>query len=863
VKSLKDHLHAFTAAELYVLFQQNGLLASTGKGQGFVKAVATGRFPKEEIEKFVHGEPSLVDRFVQDPIQTLEALETNETRPGGAAGDLLDRADAVIEQVTEEGEQRLPVVETKEVLGSLGLHIVSSADEEAVEFLLASAVAKIWKHAYHDEAVAVAQADACGADGYAEEVRSRFLDEYRQARNLAIPHGYVFQVNGKPAPPNLMQRHFAVRVRERKRVGNWSGTGAGKTLAAILATRVVRSNLTVICCPNSVVKGWRQMILDIFPNSVVATRVFDPEWAAIPGDETGFGVVADQPTHRYLVLNYEAFQQPDSAERVRSLVEREPIDFVIVDEIHYAKQRAVENISQRRQLVTALTTLAAERNPDLHVLGMSATPVINNLQEGKSMVELVSGVAHDELDTRPTVPNCMRLHQRLVTLGIRWMPEYAIGYEQREAEVNCGQFLDEIRALGRRGTPLALEQILTRARLPVIRAHIEPKTLIYTHYVQGIDRLLRDELVEDGWKVGFYTGEDKSGLDGFLKGDVDVLIGSSAIGTGVDGLQRVCNRLIVNVLPWTAAEFEQLKGRIYRQGQSREKVTLVLPLTYAEVNGERWSWCESKMQRLRFKKSIADAAVDGVVPEGHLRSPAQAYQDVMAWMERLDAGQVEVIARPRIVVPLPDTNPTDVKRRRRRYGEFSTMNRTWNQGPSEATHARLQANPEEWAQYHTLYREARKDWAVVPYEELIRWCCQRSGYAIGDFGCGEAKLAEAVSDRHTVYSFDHVAVNDDVVACDLAHVPLDDETLDVAIFSLSLMGANFADYLREGYRSLKLDGQLHVIEATARFSDRNAFVKAVEGLGFAIVSVEDKWKFTHIRALKTERHPREDVELRF
>jgi hypothetical protein len=75
----------------------------------------------------------------------------------------------------------------------------------------------------------------------------------------------------------------------------------------------------------------------------------------------------------------------------------------------------------------------------------------------------------------------------------------------------------------------------------------------------------------------------------------------------------------------------------------------------------------------------------------------------------------------------------------------------------------------------------------MPHEELIHWCWQRSGYVIGDFGCGEAKLAESISDRHTVYSFDHVAVNDDVVACDMAHVPLDDETLDVAVFSLSLM----------------------------------------------------------------------------
>jgi hypothetical protein len=57
---------------------------------------------------------------------------------------------------------------------------------------------------------------------------------------------------------------------------------------------------------------------------------------------------------------------------------------------------------------------------------------------------------------------------------------------------------------------------------------------------------------------------------------------------------------------------------------------------------------------------------------------------------------------------------------------------------------------------------------------MIRWCRERSGYVIGDFGCGEAKLAEALSDRHTVHSFDHVTVNDDVIACDMAHVPLDD-----------------------------------------------------------------------------------------
>ena len=91
------------------------------------------------------------------------------------------------------------------------------------------------------------------------------------------------------------------------------------------------------------------------------------------------------------------------------------------------------------------------------------------------------------------------------------------------------------------------------------------------------------------------------------------------------------------MLPWTNAEFEQLKGRIYRQGQTHDRVKVVVPITYADINGNRWSWCESKMQRLRFKKSIADAAVDGVVPEGHLRTPAQAFQDVVGWLERLES----------------------------------------------------------------------------------------------------------------------------------------------------------------------------------------------------------------------------------
>ena len=204
--------------------------------------------------------------------------------------------------------------------------------------------------------------------------------------------------------------------------------------------------------------------------------------------------------------------------------------------------------------------------------------------------------------------------------------------EEIPINVDCSEYLDDVRALGSSSSPLAMEQILTKARLPVILDNLRPKTLIYTHYVSGIDKELYDAVAAKGFSVGFYTGDDKTGLDAFIDGDLDVLIGSGAIGTGVDRLQEVCRRLIINVLPWTAAEYEQLKGRIYRQGQREDKVEIILPLTYADVNGERWSWCEMKRNRLNFKKSIADAAVDSPSSGVWAMSPAAMAAFDISWI---------------------------------------------------------------------------------------------------------------------------------------------------------------------------------------------------------------------------------------
>lgn len=73
---------------------------------------------------------------------------------------------------------------------------------------------------------------------------------------------------------------------------------------------------------------------------------------------------------------------------------------------------------------------------------------------------------------------------------------------------------------------------------------------------------------------------------------------------------------------------------------------------------------------------------------------------------------------------------------------------------------------------------------------------------IADLGCGEAKLAQSV--KNQVHSFDFVAVTDLVTQCDMKNVPLEDNSCDMAVFCLSLMGTNVIDFICEAHRILKL-----------------------------------------------------------
>uniref|UniRef100_A0A8R1TNJ8 Ribosomal RNA-processing protein 8 n=1 Tax=Onchocerca volvulus TaxID=6282 RepID=A0A8R1TNJ8_ONCVO len=143
-------------------------------------------------------------------------------------------------------------------------------------------------------------------------------------------------------------------------------------------------------------------------------------------------------------------------------------------------------------------------------------------------------------------------------------------------------------------------------------------------------------------------------------------------------------------------------------------------------------------------------------------------------------------------------------------------------------------DPEAFKLYHKGYQMQAKKWPCNPLHIIIQWIrsLKHDGLVIADLGCGNAIIAETLSHTATVHSFDLVAVNDRVTACDMSKVPLCSESVDIVVFCLSLMGTNLNEYLSEANRILKKGGFLKIAEVASRFINIKQFVHAVTKMGF-------------------------------
>jgi ribosomal RNA-processing protein 8 len=265
------------------------------------------------------------------------------------------------------------------------------------------------------------------------------------------------------------------------------------------------------------------------------------------------------------------------------------------------------------------------------------------------------------------------------------------------------------------------------------------------------------------------------------------------------------------------------------------------------MDTKTWSHDKRKLKIIEYKSSLADLAVDGEIPKSLAPSISalvqQAQLELQEWMRRIENDDIITFNREELKIPL---RPEISEYLKRKLGDFSELNHKWSISRSDNTFKRLQLDESEWHHYHNEYAKIRDNWDEIPYKIIAKKIQERPDWIVADMGCGENLLSKEITNK--VHAFDYVAKEgEDVTACDMSNVPLDDNEVDAVVFCLSLMGSNHVDYLKEGYRILKPYGSLFICEPKKKAESRlESFKKEIVDCGFKIIDVVHRSQFIYV-----------------
>ena len=692
---------------------------------------------------------------------------------------------------------------------------------------------------------------------FVEELNKKFEEQSKAIEEMEANGPEIFKHK-----LNDQQRLTIQTLKERDFFLNYSDTGAGKTKAAISAAYYLGAKHVLIFCPNSVKSTWERQIKEanfVKPENVLVDGVFS---------------IYDDNDFTFEVFNYDKFNSDGRApKRIKTIIESKRYDLIVFDEVHRLKNKSSETYKQILKMVHTLRSL----NPEIKFLGATATPITTSNADLQGIYELLSGKQADELTMGSLANKLINANKILETSGFGYFPKskmqvrynginsdvlfapgaYGRGIFDTELANIDGTSIEE-ECINCRGNAAKIEDLHMRLKFKGYKHLIKKGTVIYTEYTYG-DRILLDlkDLVEDTLHLSacIYSGDCKEtdegfhSIDEFVAGKKDVLIGTKSMCEGVDGLQKVSNRVILHTVPSVWSVMHQLIGRFDRTGSNfiEEGVDVYVPMVVFYLKDGK----TTSFDKRRWKIAMYRKSKDDVVKGGHLEeiSDAEKQKLIDEVVVKLK-GKYEMteVGRKDIECEMFDVDNVEWQRRKSVISEFNSRGKRTN---SARLHKELTEKPEDWFEYHRARHESMKEWNEIPYE-FIASQIKNKNRVVADFGCGENLMRKLIP-NNKVYSFDHVAIDDTVIACDMAHTPLEDESIDIAVFSLALWGTNFEDYFKEAYRVLNYDGLMYIAEPSKSYNqeEREELLTMLKNNGFKPVDkIDDHGKFFYITVIK-------------
>ena len=822
----------------------------------------------------VEDEGTIEENYIE-AIEQLDELETND------------------DDMVLDDETGLPLLERQDILrnGDInGLDRVDPTSENGraiVENTL-----QTWFQTISKKPEFVEEIRNYHGSKFYDYIKELFFESYNAVTTMKNPAGYSLNYELYP-----YQKLLAYKLEKRDSYSMWLDMGGGKTNCALYASRHNNLRNNVVIAPKSVLhESWVSQIYEAFPDSKIIAMfgISVDDFKSKKDTESSRKYNAWLESHltvlrnlkefkgfgsgyTYLLINYDKFSQ-DYAKKLADTIACNHIDYVVLDEVQNVKVRNRKTTSERHVQVGYLMSQIRKCNPNLKTSALTGTPVLNDIMEAKSIVEITTGEEVSGVkNNRVTLPNVVEANKALLLNGFRYCPTIPINHTTRNIEIECSPETErQIRRLcymGRNTFYSELESILTIAKInsPEVINELKPGTIVYllfpyknntaTEVVRKIESL--------GFKVGTYFGctvDKHQAYSDFVEGRTDILVASSPVCEGVDGLQNRCDNMIILSLPQTYGKYDQLIKRIVRRRKEDselkdKEVTIIIPQMFIELNEnddsdeDEWSWDRSRWIAIRYKKSLADAVVDGELQKVFTIDWNKLYRNAMKVFQK-GIKDEEPVVKSKIVVEVPEK---EKKARERATCVVMETHRLANSSNHHTTHQRFVDNPQEFDNYHDNRELSKADWVEDPVERIAAYINKRfKNKKIADLGCGTNKLSTLMKNGNTVTGFDHQQYkgNKDVVVADIGNLKgiVNDREYDVAVFCLSLWGKDYEDYFDEAHRILKDYRKMLIVEPVSNFGDGKRygspteFIQTVEKHGFArLGGVEERNNFAYFR----------------
>lgn len=377
---------------------------------------------------------------------------------------------------------------------------------------------------------------------------------------------------------NLGQKYVIWQLINNYFFFNCSGTGTGKTIAALAVAKYL---------------GLRMIV--VTNNSGQNSYYEDAKLL-------GFDI------NDMLIFNYEKFSVKSCADRAIKQAIKFNADFLVFDEVHNVKVNECTKASDRSKTILKLVEVIKPKK----FLIQTATPVINHVSETESLLKLGMNYESDGLSY---TARKLKVYSELMPISIAFPKKMMKGGDI----YNIVSYKKDENVRLFKSKPY-YDRHNFESKFNAMKDLIVKGTIIYSEFTDGIVDNLKERVLQLGYTCGVYSGECKDGIDRIVNrkkvednfGNYDVMIITSAGSTGTNGLQKFFNRMIFFSLPPTWAGFEQALGRIDRSKSVFSEVEFYILLD----EGQKIPFSDSSYwYKIRKKKIDSD-----LIRDGHIES---------------------------------------------------------------------------------------------------------------------------------------------------------------------------------------------------------------------------------------------------